>query len=58
MRLENVRAGYGSKIVINNASIDIRKNEIISLIGPNGGGKSTLLKSISGQIHLLGEMFI
>ncbi len=54
MRLENVRAGYGSKIVINNASIDIRKNEIISLIGPNGGGKSTLLKSISGQIHLLG----
>lgn len=54
MRLENVRAGYGSKIVINNASIDIRKNEIISLIGPNGGGKSTLLKSISGQLHLLG----
>ncbi len=54
MRLENVRAGYGSKIVINNASIDVRKNEIISLIGPNGGGKSTLLKSISGQLHLLG----
>ena len=54
MQLLKVIAGYGKNIIINGAEAKIQKGEIISLIGPNGGGKSTLLKTISGQLRLLG----
>ncbi|MCR5342700.1 MAG: ATP-binding cassette domain-containing protein [Butyrivibrio sp.] len=54
MELLKVIAGYGKNIIINGAEAKIQKGEIISLIGPNGGGKSTLLKTISGQLRLLG----
>ena len=54
MKIENLKAGYHKNIIVNDIKLDIRKGEIISLIGPNGGGKSTLLKSISGQLKPLG----
>ena len=54
MKIENLKAGYHKNIIVNDLSLEIKKGEIISLIGPNGGGKSTLLKSISGQIKALG----
>lgn len=54
MKIKELKAGYSQKIVINNLSLEIQKGEIISLIGPNGGGKSTLLKSISGELKTLG----
>ena len=54
MKISNLKAGYNKKIIIDNLSLEIQKGEIISLIGPNGGGKSTLLKSISGEIKKLG----
>jgi iron complex transport system ATP-binding protein len=59
MRLEKVNAGYGKKIIVRGVCLEIVKGEIISLIGPNGGGKSTLLKIISGELQLLGgEVFL
>ena len=54
MKLEKVIAGYGKNIIINEVDAKFEKGEIVSLIGPNGGGKSTLLKTISGQLKLLG----
>ncbi|WP_049946044.1 ATP-binding cassette domain-containing protein [Butyrivibrio sp. WCD2001] len=54
MKIENLKAGYHKNIIVKDLNIGFEKGEIISLIGPNGGGKSTLLKSISGQIKLLG----
>ncbi|SKB72166.1 ABC-type cobalamin/Fe3+-siderophores transport system, ATPase component [Lachnospiraceae bacterium] len=54
MRIENLKAGYHKNVIIQDLSLELGKGEVLSLIGPNGGGKSTLLKSISGQIKPLG----
>ncbi len=54
MKIESLNAGYQKKIIVRNVSLEVSKGEIISLIGPNGGGKSTLLKTISGELRSLG----
>ena len=54
MRINDLYAGYQKKIVVRNVTLDIKEGEIISLIGPNGGGKSTVLRSISGELKSLG----
>ena len=53
MKIKNLDAGYQKRIVVRDLTIDIKEGEIISLIGPNGGGKSTLLKSISGELKAI-----
>lgn len=52
--LQQVSVGYGTKAVVRDITLQVREGEILALIGPNGGGKSTILKSIAGQIRLLG----
>lgn len=44
-------AGYNKKIVVENVSLQLEKGEILSLIGQNGCGKSTILKTIAGQLQ-------
>ena len=53
IRAEKLSAGYG-KPVVTNADFSVRGGEILVLIGPNGGGKSTILKTLSGEIKNLG----
>jgi branched-chain amino acid transport system ATP-binding protein len=50
LSVENISAGYGAILAINEVSIDVRSGEIVVLIGANGAGKSTLLRTISGAI--------
>ncbi len=50
LKLENVQSGYGNKLAIKDISIEIKKGEIISLIGANGAGKSTTLMTICGVV--------
>ncbi|MEW8972836.1 MAG: iron chelate uptake ABC transporter family permease subunit [Tissierellaceae bacterium] len=45
--IRNVSKTYGDKKVLNDVSLDIKKESITSFIGPNGAGKSTLLSIIS-----------
>ena len=47
MTCRNVDIFYGDKKAINNVSIDIGKNEVLSMIGPSGCGKSTFLRSLN-----------
>ncbi len=46
----NISMKYGSRVVLDNISIDIRAGEVTALLGPNGAGKSTLLKLLCGEI--------
>ncbi|MCX2791531.1 heme ABC transporter ATP-binding protein [Vibrio sp. Sgm 5] len=46
----NISMRYGSRIVLDDISIDIRAGEVTALLGPNGAGKSTLLKLLCGEI--------
>ncbi len=46
--LNKVNKNYGSKTVVKDISFEIKTNEKVSLIGPNGSGKTTILKIIAG----------
>lgn len=46
--LENVTSAYGKKEVIKNISFELDSSEIVTIIGSNGAGKSTVLKTIFG----------
>lgn len=46
IELKNVSAGYEAIPVINHVNIVIREHDFIGVIGPNGGGKTTLLKTL------------
>lgn len=58
IRLEDLKVGYGTSIVLNNVTIDILPGEIVCLIGANGAGKSTVLKTIVRQLKKLGGSVI
>jgi branched-chain amino acid transport system ATP-binding protein len=51
LRLENVETFYGSIQALKGISIEVREGEIVTLIGANGAGKSTTLRSINGLNH-------
>jgi zinc transport system ATP-binding protein len=48
--VRNVTFGYGREVVLEQASLQIRPRDYLAVIGPNGGGKTTLLKIILGLL--------
>ena len=48
LKLENVEVSYGAVHAIHEASMEVRDGEIVSLIGANGAGKTTILRTITG----------
>ena len=50
LELENIVVAYGDVICLRGVSIQVRRGEIVTLIGANGAGKSTTLKTISGLL--------
>jgi branched-chain amino acid transport system ATP-binding protein len=51
LELEDVHTYYGSIQALKGVSIDVGESEIVTLIGANGAGKSTTLRSINGLNH-------
>ena len=50
IEIKDLYAGYNDKPVLRSIDLDIYENDFIGVIGPNGGGKTTLLKVILGLI--------
>ena len=48
--IKHVTASYGTKTVLRDISLNIWENDFLGIIGPNGGGKTTLLKVILGLL--------
>ena len=56
LQLKNVHAFYGGIHALKGISLDVNPGEIVTLIGSNGAGKSTTLKSISSQVKIKGSI--
>ena len=48
IRVSNIVKSHGTFRILNGASLDVKRGEVAALIGPSGGGKSTLLRCING----------
>jgi zinc transport system ATP-binding protein len=62
IHIDNLTVYYGDTPALKNVSLDVNQGEFLGIIGPNGGGKSTLLKAIlgltpitSGKIQILSK---
>jgi branched-chain amino acid transport system ATP-binding protein len=51
LRIKNLHAYYGRIKALDNVSLHVQPGEIVSLIGANGAGKTTILNTISGLIR-------
>lgn len=51
LRLENVWAGYGEAVVLEDISFALEEGDSLSLLGRNGMGKTTLLSTLMGAAH-------
>ena len=58
-RAVDLSAGYGAEPAIESVSFDIQPGERIGLLGPNGGGKTTLLRSMAGErLRIFGTLVV
>lgn len=62
LEVKNLNKSYGQQQVLKDFSLTLEKGKVLGLLGPNGSGKTTFIKSVlqflkikSGQIHLEGE---
>ncbi len=51
LRLSNVEAAYGPIVAIRGISLDVPEGQIVTVLGANGAGKTTVLKTISGVLE-------
>lgn len=50
IRVENLSFAYDRETIISNAEFSINRKDVITIVGPNGGGKTTLVRLIMGQL--------
>jgi branched-chain amino acid transport system ATP-binding protein len=50
LRVEDIHTYYGRSYILQGASLEVKKEEIVALLGRNGAGKTTTLKTIMGLV--------
>src|ERR1700759_1044939 len=59
VEIRGLRKSFGSRLVLNDISIDFPAGQLVGLMGPNGAGKSTLIKILAGVYTAdAGEVFL
>ena len=57
--VRNLRMGYGTRVLLENASFDVQQGEIMGILGGSGSGKSSLMKTIIGLYRpMAGDILI
>jgi branched-chain amino acid transport system ATP-binding protein len=56
LSLANVSASYRGLAALTGIDLEVRRGEIVAVVGANGAGKSTLLRAIAGQVATRGEI--
>ncbi|CAA6804251.1 MAG: Zinc ABC transporter, ATP-binding protein ZnuC [uncultured Sulfurovum sp.] len=63
IEIKNLSFSYDKQVILEKINLSVQENDFLAIIGPNGGGKSTLLKLIlginsvkDGSIHIFGEL--
>lgn len=56
LKVDNVKASYGSIVALKGVSLEVYEGEIVTIIGANGAGKTTLLSCISGLMPYKGTI--
>jgi heme exporter protein A len=51
---EKVAVARGSRLVVENASFNVRAGDVLQLTGPNGAGKTTLIRAVAGFLNFAG----
>ena len=51
LRLDGINAGYGGSRILHDVSLEVREGEIVALLGRNGVGKTTTLRTIMGALR-------
>jgi sulfate/thiosulfate transport system ATP-binding protein len=59
IELKNVSKYFGETAAVNNVSLSVKEGELMALLGPSGGGKTTVLRMIAGlELPSSGDIFI
>ncbi len=56
LEIKDLHAYYGKSHILHGVHLDVRQGEIVSLLGRNGVGRSTTIKSIMGQVSSTGSV--
>ncbi|HEY78378.1 MAG TPA: ABC transporter ATP-binding protein [Dehalococcoidia bacterium] len=52
LKVKNITVHYGKSLALNDVSVEVAEGSVVSIIGANGAGKSTILRSLSGLMPL------
>ena len=54
LELRGLAVGHGQRALVRDVCLAVRPGQVVALIGPNGSGKTTILRTVAGQLRALG----
>ena len=54
LELRGLNVGHGARALVRDVCLAVRPGQVVALIGPNGSGKTTILRTVAGQLRALG----